>query len=93
MTHIKIRIEYALFEWMAWYQDNVPEWCTKDELFADNFNIDMEYESLMTREELQHSTKETAEQFYRRNHTAVEHFLKHNGKRSTPHFRCMPYQL
>ncbi|XP_037030338.1 protein UBASH3A homolog isoform X1 [Bradysia coprophila] len=78
MTHIKIRIEFALFEWMAWYQDKVPEWCTKDELFADNFNIDMDYESFMTKEDLQHSTKETAEQFYRRNHSAVEHFLQHN---------------
>lgn len=84
MTHIKIRIELALFEWMNWYQDKVPEWCTRDELCAENFNIDMEYESLMTREDLQHSTKETAEQFYRRNHSVVEHFLKCNGKRIPP---------
>lgn len=24
MTHIKIRVEYALFEWMTWYKDNMP---------------------------------------------------------------------
>lgn len=24
MTHLKIRIEYALFEWMTWYQSNMP---------------------------------------------------------------------
>lgn len=24
MTHVKIRVEFALFEWMTWYQDNMP---------------------------------------------------------------------
>ncbi|KAJ6637224.1 Protein UBASH3A like [Pseudolycoriella hygida] len=75
MTHIKIRVEFALFEWMTWYQDHTPDWCTKEELSADNFNIDMEYESSITKEELQNLTKETSEQFYSRNHSVVQNFL------------------
>ncbi|XP_037040512.1 protein UBASH3A homolog isoform X2 [Bradysia coprophila] len=76
MTHVKIRIEFALFEWMLFYRDNKPEWCTKDELYADNFNIDMEYEPMMSKKELLDLTNENCEEFYRRNHSVVEQFLK-----------------
>lgn len=76
MSHVKIRVEFALFEWMLFYRDNKPEWCTKEELYADNFNIDMEYESMMTKEELLSLTNENCEEFYRRNHSVVEEFLK-----------------
>lgn len=24
MTHVKIRVDFALFEWMSWYQNNMP---------------------------------------------------------------------
>lgn len=35
---------------------------------------------MITKEELQNSTKENAEQFYKRNHTVVENCLKTHGK-------------
>jgi len=76
MTHVKIRVDFGLFEWMTWYQDNMPDWMTKEELYADNFNIDMEYVPVTTKDELQESTKENAEQFYKRNHMVVENMLK-----------------
>lgn len=80
MGHIKIRVEFALFEWMLFYRDNKPEFCTKDELYADNFNIDMEYESMMTKKELLSLTNENCDEFYRRNHSVVEEFLKTHGR-------------
>lgn len=80
LTHIKIRIEFALFEWMLFYRDNKPEWCTKEELYADKFNIDMEYESMMTKDELLKSKNENCEEFYYRNHSVVENFLRTHGK-------------
>ena len=75
----KIRIEYGLFEWMVWYPDDFPEWCTKEELSAADYNIDMEYESMMSIDELRACTTETCEQFYNRNHTVIENALNANG--------------
>lgn len=76
---IKIRIEYGLFEWMIWYPDELPEWLTKDELTAANYNIDMDYVSMYTREQLKAANTENSHEFYKRNSSVVEQVLKTNG--------------
>lgn len=60
---------------MSWYQDGVPDWCTKDELLAANFNIDMQYIPYMSAEQLENSKKETVKEFYNRNYKVVEKIL------------------
>lgn len=76
---IKIRIEYGLFEWLIWYPEELPEWLTKDELTAANYNIDMDYVSMYTREQLKAATTENSHEFYKRNSSVVEQILKTNG--------------
>lgn len=39
----------------------------------------MEYEPIMSKEELQSLGKENADEFYQRNHSVVDHFLKTHG--------------
>lgn len=76
---IKIRIEFGLFEWMIWYPDEMPEWLTKDELIAAKYNIDMEYVSMYTRDQLKAANTESSHEFYKRNFSVVEQVLKTNG--------------
>lgn len=76
---IKIRIEYGLFEWLIWYPDELPEWLTKDELTAANYNIDMDYVSMYSREQLKAANTENSHEFYKRNSSVVEQLLKTNG--------------
>lgn len=75
----KIRIEYGIFEWMIWYPEECPDWCTKEELSAANYNIDMDYVSHYTKDQLKAATKENCEDFYHRNHLTMEHILKTHG--------------
>lgn len=73
---VKIRIEYGLFEWMIWYPEEMPDWCTKEELSAAGYNIDMDYATVVERDQLKAAKKETCQEFYQRNHNAVEQILK-----------------
>lgn len=76
---VKIRIEYGLFEWMIWYPEEMPDWCTKEELSAAGYNIDMDYGTVVTRDQLKAAKKESCQEFYQRNHNAVEQILKDHG--------------
>lgn len=75
-----IRIEPGLFEWMAWYPDDMPEWCTAKELKDANYNIDSSYVPILTSEQLQADAKELCEEFYHRNHLVVETILGQHRK-------------
>lgn len=77
---MNIRIDPGLFEWMAWYPDEMPEWCTGQELIAANYNIDLNYVPTMTAKDLQASVKESCEEFYHRNQLVVENILNDNRK-------------
>lgn len=64
-TNIKIRIEPALFEWLGWYHDCLPDWLTMDEFEAAGFNIDKSYKPIISVEQL--DPNEDVKQFYKRN--------------------------
>ncbi|XP_045594027.1 ecdysteroid-phosphate phosphatase isoform X2 [Procambarus clarkii] len=61
-----INIEPGLFEWLAWYHDGMPIWMTLDELTDSGFNISLNYDPLIRKEELK-DTHESCEQYYGRN--------------------------
>lgn len=63
---LKINIEPGLFEWLAWYQDEMPSWMTTSELKAAGYNIEPGYKPYISSEELQ-DTEETCQQFFIRN--------------------------
>lgn len=71
-----INVEPGLFEWMAWYQDGLPEWMSKEELTAADYNITMEYEPLSKAEDLKGKQQEGLEEFYQRNSDVTEHLIK-----------------
>jgi hypothetical protein len=58
--------EPGLFEWLAWYQDGMPDWMSGEELVAAGYNIQLAYKPYISAEELQEST-ESCQQFYIRN--------------------------
>ncbi|XP_055850010.1 ecdysteroid-phosphate phosphatase isoform X1 [Episyrphus balteatus] len=72
----KLRVEAGLFEWMAWYPDGVPDWCTLDELIEARYHIDKEYEPILNGTNLNDVIKETSEEFYNRNHECLLKILE-----------------
>ncbi|XP_075148614.1 ecdysteroid phosphate phosphatase isoform X2 [Haematobia irritans] len=71
----KIKLEPGLFEWMAWYPEGVPDWLSKDELKAANYNVDSDYQPLVTVNNLNESIKETTEEFYTRNYEVLRKII------------------
>ena len=63
---LKINIEPGLFEWLAWYQDEMPRWMTSEELLAAGYNVEPGYKPYISSEELQ-DTQESCQQFFIRN--------------------------
>ena len=49
---LKINIEPGLFEWLAWYQDEMPSWMSASELIAAGYNIEPGYKPYISSEEL-----------------------------------------
>lgn len=69
-THLKIHLEPGLFEWLAWYQDGMPDFMSTKNLIKAGYNIDESYEPYISQDELRESTlqqAESVEQFYTRN--------------------------
>lgn len=64
---LKINIEPCLYEWLAWYQDGVPNFYENSELRELGFNIEMSYQPVLTLEELKSQINENIEEFYDRN--------------------------
>lgn len=78
---LKINIEPALFEWMRWYQGkgNQPQLMTPAQLKQHGYNINLDYKSLMTQQEVLAcgtETNETCEQYYERSQLVSNYVLK-----------------
>jgi len=63
---LKIHLEPGLFEWLAWYQDSMPDWMESEELIDAGFNIDTTYKPYISSDELE-DTQESCQQYYIRN--------------------------
>lgn len=70
-----IAIEPGLFEWMIWYPDGVPSWLKNNELQIAKFNIAVDYQPLITSDDLQNQCHETLEEFYQRNNDVTQKIL------------------
>lgn len=70
-----IRIDLGLFEWLIWYPEDFPEWCSVPELRAAGYNIDADYNSMYTMDDLIACRNEDLNEFYLRNHDAVQRTL------------------
>jgi len=64
---LKINIEPGLFEWLAWYQDEMPSWMTAQELISAGYNVEPSYKPYISSEELHDTVQETCGQFFIRN--------------------------
>eukprot|EP00088_Acartia_fossae_P057739 TRINITY_DN6738_c0_g1_i1.p1 TRINITY_DN6738_c0_g1~~TRINITY_DN6738_c0_g1_i1.p1 ORF type:complete len:713 (-),score=118.88 TRINITY_DN6738_c0_g1_i1:256-2394(-) len=63
---VKMNLEPGLFEWLAWYQDSMPDWMDAEELISAGYNIDATYKPYISADELQ-DCQESCQQFYIRN--------------------------
>ncbi|XP_044745415.1 protein UBASH3A homolog isoform X2 [Coccinella septempunctata] len=70
---VKIRIEPALFEWVHWIGD-FPKLMSANELIAAGFNIDTEYKSFMSEQELR-DNEESMEQHYERSYAFMKKII------------------
>ncbi|ETN64001.1 suppressor of T-cell receptor signaling 1 [Anopheles darlingi] len=72
---LSIRIEPGLFEWLAWYQDGFPEWLSREELTAADYNIATEYVPITSVEHLKECSQEKLDEFYLRNSSTAEKII------------------
>lgn len=63
---VKMNLEPGLFEWLAWYQDSLPDWMSAKELIDAGYNVDESYKPYISYEEL-YDCQESCQQFYIRN--------------------------
>ncbi|XP_055586453.1 ecdysteroid-phosphate phosphatase isoform X2 [Uranotaenia lowii] len=77
-THA-IHVEPGLFEWLAWYQEGLPDWLSKEDLCSAGYNIVMDYEPLTKIDDLKEKLQESLDEFYLRNSTITEDLIKHRS--------------
>lgn len=75
-----IHVEPGLFEWLAWYQEGLPDWLSKEELVAAEYNIVLDYEPLTKEDDLKARLQEGLEEFYHRNSSVTEHLINNTSK-------------
>lgn len=71
---ISIRIEPGIFEWMGFYQLELPHWFTPSELKEHGFNIDVHYKPLITM--VKYDIEEDIAKYFRRSAETVKHILQ-----------------
>lgn len=71
---LQIKIEPGLFEWLAWYPDQPPDWMSGEELIEEGFNIDLDYMPVIERGDII-QTMESCEQFYLRSSFVTQNVL------------------
>lgn len=74
MEDLTLNIEYGLFEWIGFYKNNLPQWLT-EEMAGKTFNINQNYESIISREEYQNSNSETLDEIYDNNSRVTKEIL------------------
>ncbi|XP_021693348.1 protein UBASH3A homolog isoform X1 [Aedes aegypti] len=74
-----IHVEPGLFEWLAWYQEGLPDWLSKEELVAAEYNIVLDYEPLTKEDDLKARLQEGLEEFYHRNSSVTEHLINNTS--------------
>uniref|UniRef100_A0A182VXD5 Ecdysteroid-phosphate phosphatase n=1 Tax=Anopheles minimus TaxID=112268 RepID=A0A182VXD5_9DIPT len=72
---LPICIEPGLFEWLAWYQDGIPDWLSNEELIAADYNIATDYKPMTTAENLKDHFHEKLGEFYCRNSDIAESII------------------
>ena len=70
---VKIEIEPALYEWLAWCKGRLPRWLTHEELLAFGVNIDTNYNQFMSTDNL--SMNESIEFYYNRTYNTMKSIL------------------
>lgn len=78
-SSLKIFIEPCLFEWLAWYQDGVPDFYDPHELQQLGFNIDTNYQPILSLDGLKSKLSENIDEFYDRNCQLSEMVAKDNS--------------
>lgn len=73
---IQICIEPGLFEWLAWYQDGIPQFYTPQELKDLGFNVNTEYEPIISIDQLKQFMDENMSELYKRNSSVTEFVIK-----------------
>ena len=71
LLDLPIHVEPGLFEWLAWYQDAMPDFMSNAELSEAGYNIELSYKPYISAEELRDSQDqgcvEGCEAYYTRN--------------------------
>lgn len=72
-------IEPGIFEWLAWYQDGLPNWFSPEEL-SSKYNINVSYKPVFNRNDLEAHIQENLDDFYNRNSHSIRQVLEKLGK-------------
>lgn len=72
-------IEPGIFEWLAWYQDGLPNWFSAEEL-SSKYNINVSYKPVFNRNDLEAHIQENLDDFYNRNSHSIRQVLEKLGK-------------
>lgn len=76
-NQLPLNIEYGLFEWLGWYEMGLPTWLSEKELGVI-YNINESYQPVMGRDYLERILKESLEEFYERNSSAMRELLQNS---------------
>lgn len=74
---LPMKVENGLFEWMGWYDKGLPNWLSEKELGVI-FNIDQEYQPIVSRDYLEENSKESFESFYERNSSTMREVMNNS---------------
>ncbi|XP_063702002.1 ecdysteroid-phosphate phosphatase-like [Culicoides brevitarsis] len=72
---VKICIEPALMEYMAFYADNIPGVMSPNELKEIGFNVDLDYVPMMTVDDVKAKADESFVEFYHRNARVTQRII------------------
>lgn len=72
---VPICLEPGLFEWLAWYQDSMPQFLTLSEMLDTGFRLQKDHQYFIDFSELS-DRRESAEQYYMRSHYVTQCALR-----------------
>ncbi|CRK88339.1 CLUMA_CG002117, isoform B [Clunio marinus] len=74
-SELPLNIEYGLFEWLGWYEMGLPSWVSPKQLGL-HFNINENYQPVITQSNLEGVLKESLAEFYERNSSTTREILE-----------------